>query len=180
VRHFLFVVANPITLEPKSMLINQIKKLIKLVEESEIDEIEVSRWGNRIRIRKNPVSSEMPRASVVDGGPENPSPPDVGVGVTSEETSDVETKLEMVPAESTSDFIVRAPMVGTFYQSPAPDAPPFVEVGTKVTVGQTLCIIEAMKLMNELPSETNGVINKILVESGEPVEYGQELFWIGV
>jgi acetyl-CoA carboxylase biotin carboxyl carrier protein len=160
------------------MLINQIKKLIKLVEESEIDELEISRWGNRIRIRKNPMSTN------------SSSSPSGGQSVSHHATAraiDVAVEVPAVREEETADdkivtspneTVVTAPMVGTFYRAPSPEAPPFVEVGSRVSVGQTLCIIEAMKLMNELPSEINGVVSKIFVENGEPIEYGQELFII--
>ncbi len=160
------------------MLINQIKKLIKLVEDSEIDELEISRWGSRIRIRKNPVSTN---SSPLPSGAQNVS------SHTSEGTIDVNVAIPAVrekeiPEEkvvtSPNESVVTAPMVGTFYRAPSPEAPPFVEVGSRVSVGQTLCIIEAMKLMNELPSEINGVVSKILAENGEPIEYGQELFII--
>jgi acetyl-CoA carboxylase biotin carboxyl carrier protein len=160
------------------MLINQIKKLIKLVEESKIDELEVTRWGNRIRIRKNPVSVNPSTATSV----ETRSSDNQKAITLDVKTSEAAIKEEG-PGEETVDgtadgHIVTAPMVGTFYRSPSPEASSFVAVGSKVKVGQTLCIIEAMKLMNELPSEVNGVVKKILVENGEPIEYGQELFVI--
>lgn len=80
------------------------------------------------------------------------------------------------PATEPSGHIVKSPMVGTFYRAPAPEAPPYVEVGSRVTKGMTLCILEAMKLMNELESDVAGIVREILVENGEPVEYGQVLF----
>jgi len=158
------------------MLINRIKRLITILEESGVDEIEVSRWGSRIRIRRSGAPSDPSGtmvAAVRAGG-------DVGPArdLPREEIPAVEPSAREEEA-ATSDFVVKAPMVGTFYRSPSPESEPFVDVGAKVTVGQTLCIIEAMKLMNELPVEVNGVINRVLVENGEPVEYGQELFWIG-
>ncbi len=162
------------------MLINQIKKLIRLVETSEIDELEVSRWGNRIRIRKNPVPGSPPLQARGDERVNEEQPPrgdaerlDAGMSL------DAASSQGQHVNSASNGTTVKAPMVGTFYRAASPEAPPFVEVGSKVTVGQTLCIIEAMKLMNELPSEINGVVGKILVENGEPVEYGQDLFLIG-
>lgn len=160
------------------MLINRIKKLIKLVEDSEIDELEVSRWGNRIRIRKNPASVNSPTTASVETKSSGSRKVKTLNVVPSEVTAGAEKPQEEVMVGVPDEHVVKAPMVGTFYRSPSPEASPFVEIGSKVTVGQTLCIIEAMKLMNELPSEVNGVINKVLVENGEPIEYGQELFVI--
>jgi acetyl-CoA carboxylase biotin carboxyl carrier protein len=160
------------------MLIDEIKKLIKIVEESQIDELEVTRWGRRIRIRKNPPSLNS-------GSADNP-----GAAATESERKTQGSSVNPVPVEGAEEIteeqavdesegvVVKAPMVGTFYRSPAPAAPPFVEEGSKVTVGQTLCIIEAMKLMNELPSEVNGEVSRIFVENGDPIEYGQHLFLI--
>jgi acetyl-CoA carboxylase biotin carboxyl carrier protein len=170
---------NQKTPELDSMLINKIKKLIELVQESEIDEIEVTRWGTRIRIRKNPVPGNPSYAAPVETvsvvSPVTEKRETIGSGGT--ETVEMSTEEKVVVGAN--EQVVKAPMVGTFYSSPSPDAAAFVEVGSKVTIGKTLCIVEAMKLMNEIPSEINGVINKILVENGEPVEYGQELFVIG-
>jgi len=160
------------------MLINHIKKLIRLVEESEIDELEVSRWGNRIRIRKNPVavnSSSMPSGAQNLTGR---APGNTIEAAAGESAAKADGAPDEGVAVSPNETVVTAPMVGTFYRAPSPEAPSFVEVGSRVSVGQTLCIIEAMKLMNELPSEINGEISKILVENGEPIEYGQELFLI--
>ncbi len=142
-------------------------KLIRLVEESDIDELEIRRWGHAVRIVKN---HRAERSSDVEvhtvGSAPAPSP-----------TSDT---ASVAGADSPvgTGHQVTSPMVGTFYRSPAPEAPAFVEVGDSVRPGQTLCILEAMKLMNELEAEVGGVIRKILVENGQPVEYGQILFEI--
>ena len=94
------------------------------------------------------------------------------------EQADV-TRIETPSATSeTTLAVVKSPMVGTFYRAPAPDAPPYVEMGDRVTRGQTVCIIEAMKLMNEIEAEISGVVVKILLENTQPVEFGQELLWI--
>lgn len=157
------------------MKFSEIKQLIKVVEKSEIDEIEIVEEGNRIRISKNSHSKLPPVLS--QGESVILSTPRV---VTPEVTVTPEAKTTPVaPAEDTEKLEkVCSPMVGTFYRAPAPDADPYVEVGDHVKVGQTLCIIEAMKLMNEIQSEISGTIRKILVENAQPVEYDQVLFLI--
>ena len=142
----------------------EIRKLIQLVEQSNITELEVSRWWKSVRIRKHgqPVSQE-----------ELPSnEPVVQLQETEPQT---ELKAEPPPPENGSIHIV-SPMVGTFYRAPAPNTDPFVNVNDVVQPGQTVCIVEAMKLMNEIESEVSGRIVKILVENGQPVEYNQQLF----
>ncbi|UCE19981.1 MAG: acetyl-CoA carboxylase biotin carboxyl carrier protein [Gemmatimonadota bacterium] len=141
----------------------EIKKLIKIVEESDISELEISRWGKRVRIRKGviPASSERPSE------PHSPN------------SAQPETQFALKTEPSTTEpgaLHIVSPMVGTFYRAPAPDATPFVEVNDIVKPGQTVCIVEAMKLMNEIESEIEGRIVKILIENGQPVEYNQPLF----
>jgi acetyl-CoA carboxylase biotin carboxyl carrier protein len=143
---------------------DDLRKLIRLVEESEIDELEIRRWGRTIRIVKNGSRS----ATVVPAGRE----PVVEVSATAPRAGAPEA-----PAASPYHE-VKSPMVGTFYRAPSPEAPPFVDVGHHVRVGQTLCILEAMKLMNELQAEVGGVVRAIHVDNGAPVEYGQTLFSI--
>ena len=158
----------------------EIKKLIELVEQSNINELEVSRWGKRVRILKSVnrpgmstnnaetrmVSSPLPvpPAQEVILPPEAVTPPKM-------ETSSTAT----LPA-SDNIIEVKSPMVGTFYRAPAPDADPYVQVGDIVSPKQVLCIIEAMKLMNEIESEWRGRIKAILVDNAQPVEYNQVLF----
>jgi acetyl-CoA carboxylase biotin carboxyl carrier protein len=154
-----------------------LKQLIETVENSGIDTIEISRWATKIRISKTP--------SLFSGGGGNPTPvhiaPQLGnsgaeAASTQEPTPEVK---EEAPAEKRADLAeVASPMVGTFYRAPAPDADPYVQVGERVSVGQTLCILEAMKLMNELEAEVAGTIREICVDNAEPVEYGQVLFRI--
>lgn len=159
------------------MDIQEIKQLIKIVEKSDIGEIELIEEGRKIRISKNsrlntsngitnPVYVQSPmQAPAADPAASGPAQPGA-VNVTQ----------ETVNAEKYHE--VRSPMVGTFYRSPAPDADAYVEVGDQVSEGTTLCIIEAMKLMNEIESEIRGRIAKILVENASPVEYNQVLFLI--
>jgi acetyl-CoA carboxylase biotin carboxyl carrier protein len=149
-----------------------LKRLIETVESSDIDTLEISRWGTKIRICKSP--------SVVLGGNAVGSAPvtvqhDANVGPASAAPA---SSAPAEPVEMSQYEEVTSPMVGTFYRAPAPDADPYVEVGKRVSVGQTLCILEAMKLMNELEAEVSGTIKEIAVENAEPVEYGQVLFRI--
>ncbi|RKZ23565.1 acetyl-CoA carboxylase, biotin carboxyl carrier protein [bacterium] len=156
------------------MRIEFIKKLVELLEKSGVNEIEISRFGTRIRISKNGA-----RGVVVQAPPPSPPPPP-----TPAETKKEEKKVEEKPEkkeekkERKNLVAIKAPMVGTFYRAPAPDAPPYVEVGDVVKRGQVVCIIEAMKLMNEIESDVDGRIVEILVKNEEPVEYGQELFLV--
>jgi len=141
-------------------------KLIRLVEESDIDELEIRRWGHAVRIVKNHRAGQSSDVEVHT----------VGSAPAAAQTSDA-SSAEGDAAVGTAHQVT-SPMVGTFYRSPAPEAQVFVEIGDSVRPGQTLCILEAMKLMNELEAEVGGVIRKILVENGHPVEYGQVLFEI--
>lgn len=147
----------------------EIRRLIKLVEESGVDELEISRWGRKIRITKRlPVPASQPvNSNSVTNLSANPSPAISG--------SSVAEPLEQQIAEGLVE--IKSPMVGTFYRAPAPDAKPYVEVGDRVSVGQVVCVIEAMKLMNEIEAEISGTMEKILVENAQPVEFGQVLFW---
>ena len=149
---------------------DELRELIRLVEESDIDELEIGRWGRMVRIvkrRSNPAGdTTAPQMSQISGQ-------SAAAGAATSETAEgTDEKPGPEP------YVVESPMVGTFYRAPAPEAPPFVEIGDSVRVGQTLCILEAMKLMNELQSEVNGVVRKILAENTAPVEYGQRLFEI--
>lgn len=161
-----------------------VQRLIRIVDESDIDTLEVSRFATKIRISKSPprvsgggggVPSAPPPAAGAPGSPPGPSSPADEPATGAPE----EAPEEEAASEPASDFHeVTSPMVGTFYRAPAPDAPAYVEVGDRVEEGQTLCILEAMKLMNELDSEVSGVVKEICVENAEPVEYGDVLFRI--
>jgi acetyl-CoA carboxylase biotin carboxyl carrier protein len=147
---------------------DELRDLIRIVEESDIDELEIRRWGRTVRIVKR--RPEAGRDASAFHLPASAAPA----------TSDVPAAAVPAAAEATPahHHVVESPMVGTFYRAPAPEAPAFVEVGDTVRVGQTLCILEAMKLMNELQSEVDGVVRKVLAQNAEPVEYGQPLFEI--
>jgi acetyl-CoA carboxylase biotin carboxyl carrier protein len=150
--------------------IELVKRLIRLVEESDIDSLEVERFATRVRIRKSPLVSGGGAAVVAQShvAPAAAPPPAAIVG---EETAGSE-------ARESEFHEIHSPMVGTFYRSPSPDAAAYVEVGDRVQKGQTLCILEAMKLMNELESEVDGVVREVAVQDAEPVEYGQLLFLV--
>lgn len=164
------------------MDLKYVKKLIKLLANSPIDEIEIEEEGKRIRIAKNtnskaqaPLQSgqatipESAGASIVV--PQNtPAAPSPSSSHTLPPSAEVTTQKKY--------HVITSPIVGTFYRVPAPDADPYVEVGQVVQPGTVLCIIEAMKLMNEIESDVAGRIAKIHVENGQPVEYNQQLFSI--
>ncbi len=144
---------------------DKIKEIIYLLENSSVNEIDVTFWGRRFRVVKSPglvSGSVAPAPQTINAAS---APADIAAGESSEESA----------GES-----VLSPMPGTFYRSPSPDEPPFVQEGDQVVKGDTLCIIEAMKIMNEIESEINGVVKKVLVENGTPVEYNQPLFLIEV
>jgi acetyl-CoA carboxylase biotin carboxyl carrier protein len=150
--------------------------LIKLVEESNIGELEVSSWGQKVCIRKkagtngaNPHHNSANFASV---------PLAASVSQSPVEQLEVATQGPKATMTKTALVEIKSPMVGTFYKAPAPDAKPYVEIGQPIKQGQVVCIIEAMKLMNEIEAETAGRIVEVLIESGKPVQFGQPLFLI--
>ncbi len=146
------------------MDIRKIRELIELLKEYDLAEIELEIDGEYVKIR----DKEMHNLSCV------PS-----VSMSEPQMRDLQLDRGSV-AEKENVVEITSPMVGTFYRAPAPDAQPYVKEGDKVEVGQVVCIIEAMKLMNEIKSEVSGVVERILVENGQPVEYGQPLFLIRV
>ena len=142
----------------------ELRKLIRLVQRTGIGELEISAGGRTVRISQHgtgPVTAVTAPASA-HAAPAAPAP------------------AAAAPAATATDHLIpiTSPMVGTFYRAPAPDADPYVETGDTVEIGQTVCIVEAMKLMNEIESETRGRIVKILVENAQPVEFGQKLFLV--
>jgi acetyl-CoA carboxylase biotin carboxyl carrier protein len=158
-----------------------LRGLIAAVDESGIDSLDVSRGGTRIRISKSaPTAIGSGGAAAQNSAPAPahdvrlPTPAAQG---TAEAAPSADAAAPEAP--DTGNLVdIKSPMVGTFYRSPAPEAPSYVEVGSRVTKGQTLCILEAMKLMNELEAEVAGTVREIVVENSEPVEYGQVLFRI--
>ncbi|HEV2736655.1 MAG TPA: acetyl-CoA carboxylase biotin carboxyl carrier protein [Longimicrobiaceae bacterium] len=155
-----------------------LRGLIEAVDGSGIDSLEISRGGTRIRIAKTPPPAPVSAAAPARGSVEYALPPAPSAAPAAAPAA-APSGGAPAPAAAASNLVeIKSPMVGTFYRSPAPEAPSYVEVGTRVGKGQTLCILEAMKLMNELESDFSGVIREIAVENAEPVEYGQVLFRI--
>lgn len=145
-----------------------IKKLVKLVETSEITDLEIEESGTRIRVAKKVRVAQMPMQNIP-----------VQMSSMQVQTEVSESKASSAKEESTAGLHeIRSPIVGTFYRAPAPDADSYVQVGDMVAPGTVLCIVEAMKLMNEIESDVSGKIVKVLVENGKPVEYNQPLFLI--
>jgi acetyl-CoA carboxylase biotin carboxyl carrier protein len=157
-----------------------LRGLIGAVDESGIDSLEISRGGTRIRINKTPPPAPVHAAAPIAAAPAHlQMPPAHNVGVPQAPAASGAAVAPAPAAPPASTLVeIKSPMVGTFYRSPAPEAPSYVEPGSRVAKGQTLCILEAMKLMNELESDVAGVVREICVENGEPVEYGQVLFRI--
>ena len=150
-----------------------LESLIRAIDESSLDSIEIERGGTRLRLAKTPDTFAAPAtAAPVASAPVAPAP-----AATPAAPAPSASSPEPAPAAASGTEIT-SPMVGTFYGAPAPDAPTYVEVGKKVSKGDTLCIIEAMKLMNELEAEISGTVTAILADNGEPVEFGQVLFRI--
>jgi len=152
--------------------VRYLKKLIKVVEDSEISELEIEEQGNRVKIVKNLPAHSTPVVHIPAHGA--PLPP----AGASEPSAGGEAAGAAAKQEDSNLAEVTSPMVGTFYRAPSPGAKPFVEVGERVKLGQTLCILEAMKLMNELESEVAGVVREICVDNAQPVEFGTRLFLI--
>jgi acetyl-CoA carboxylase biotin carboxyl carrier protein len=148
------------------MNLKELKELLELLRNSEVTELEIEKAGVRVRIKKERAPSEAPLPSMP------PAPPAV------ESAGAKESPKAERTVEPEGKVTVTAPVVGIFYRAPAPDADPYVEVGSPVKKGQVVCVIEAMKLMNEIEAESDGTIAAILVENAQPVEYGQALFLI--
>ena len=141
------------------MEIDDLREIIDLLKETDITELQLEKDGTRVRIKRERMLSPMEIQIQKVGGLQEK---------VTHETIEEETRL----------ITTTSPIVGTFYRAPSPESAPFVEVGSRVKKGQVLCIVEAMKLMNEIESEIDGTIIKILVENGQPVEYGEPLFLI--
>ena len=161
------------------MNLNEIKQLIKIFERSKIGELEIVEDNHKIKMRRNNQVAQG-HSGTNGGATTYMVPPVQGVQAQSaEQQAEAAAAAAKKEAETNENFHeVRAPMVGTFYRSPAPDADPYIENGDTISTGQTVCIIEAMKLMNEIQSEVDGKITKIMVENAQPVEYNQVLFLV--
>lgn len=168
------------------MLENNIKNLIKILEESKVDELEISTfWGRqKIKIRKNAVHGMERNIELIQS---TPAPPIINTSNEATNTpppieqEKVEIKPEVqniVANDGENTETIKAPLVGTYYQSSKPEIPPFIAEGDIIKVGQVICIIEAMKIFNEIESEISGKVVKILIKDGTPVEYDQDLIII--
>ena len=155
------------------MDLDQLKQILTLVQEHGVAELEIEQEGVRLRVRKDALVSSAPHfhthaaPAALTAGPAVPAPAPVPMPVPD---TGAEEDIELA--------VVKSPIVGTFYRSPEPGAPAFVDVGAMVRKGQVLCIIEAMKLMNEIDSEYDGEVVNVYVENGQPVQYGERLFAI--
>ena len=154
------------------MDIRKIKKLIELLEESGIAEIEIKEGEEAVRISRMPAGAvaQPPQVTQLPGVPAAAAP--------AQAASEAAAAVSAAQKPKPSEHVITAPMVGTFYASPSPGAKPFVEIGDEIKVGQVLCIIEAMKMMNQIESDKTGRVAAILVKNGDPVEFGQPLFVI--
>ncbi|EAM8554889.1 acetyl-CoA carboxylase biotin carboxyl carrier protein [Salmonella enterica subsp. enterica serovar Give] len=152
------------------MDIRKIKKLIELVEESGISELEISEGEESVRISRTTANAGFPVMQQAYAVPMMQQP-----ALSNAVAPTATPAMEAPAAAEISGHIVRSPMVGTFYRTPSPDAKAFIEVGQKVNVGDTLCIVEAMKMMNQIEADKAGTVKAILVESGQPVEFDEPL-----
>jgi acetyl-CoA carboxylase biotin carboxyl carrier protein len=165
------------------MDLSLVKKLVKLLSESDVDEIEIEEEGKKVRIAKHPqrVAPPVTWSHELPGPGVTPPPAIVAGPAAGVAPASVPAAIPVpAPAAAPPANIVeiRSPIVGTFYRAPAPDAAPFVQVGSDVRSGTVLCIVEAMKLMNEIESDVAGKVARVMVENGQPVEYDQVLFLI--
>lgn len=153
------------------MDLRKLKTLIDLVAESGIAELEITEGEDKVRIVKSAAAQSASHISHVYAAPPAPASAGQAAGAPAPATA-----IAAAAPEAPAGKVVKSPMVGTFYRASAPGSDPFVSIGTTVTEGQTMCVIEAMKLMNEIPSDCAGIVKEILVENGQPVEFGQPLF----
>ena len=156
------------------MDLRKLKKLIDLVQESDIAELEVTEGEEKVRIAKH-SNVQMTHHAMPNYMIGAPAAPMTAPTVVPTSAPAVEGAASTIP----DGHLLKSPMVGTFYRSNAPGAPAFVEIGTVVKKGQPICIIEAMKLMNEIEADADGVVKAILVENGDPVEFGEPMFILG-
>jgi acetyl-CoA carboxylase biotin carboxyl carrier protein len=161
------------------MDIRKVKKLIEMLEESEVSEIEIHEGEESVRISKNsphaqqlaPAHYVLPQASSESISPTTHASP-LNTNISPPLDEQLETKIDP------NSYTMEAPMVGTFYRAPAPGEKPFVEIGDRVNLGDILCIVEAMKMLNQIEADCTGIIKSILIENGQPVEFGQPMFII--
>ncbi|MBU0548749.1 MAG: acetyl-CoA carboxylase biotin carboxyl carrier protein [Candidatus Omnitrophica bacterium] len=144
--------------------LKEIKEMLKLMEENNLMELEIEKEGLRIRLKKSSASDGQSIPVIIEK--------------ETKQKPQSDSSREQASAVSINTVEIKAPMVGTFYRAPGPEAPPYIEVGQRIEPGQVICVIEAMKLMNEIKSEIKGKITEILTENADPVEFGQPLFLV--
>ncbi len=163
------------------MDLDQLNQILKLVREHDLSEFEIEHEGLRLKVRTHGVGQVVGGPAVAPVPAAVPSPPGVAASVTASLLSAMGAAGPVEPVEKDEEIelaVVKSPIVGTFYRSPEPGAPPFVDVGATIKKGQVLCVIEAMKLMNEIDAECDGEIVSVYAENGQPVQYGERLFAI--
>ncbi|WKA56391.1 acetyl-CoA carboxylase biotin carboxyl carrier protein [Planococcus shixiaomingii] len=162
------------------MKIQEIREIIKLVDNSSIDEFTYESEGTKVKLKKNgSIASTTPSVPSEPAAPAAPAPVAAVPAATPKAEEMVSEEVPELPVNSNKDLHpILSPMVGTFYQSPSPEEPAYVKPGTKVKADQVVCIVEAMKLFNEIEAEVDGEIAEILVKDGQLVEYGQPLFLV--
>ncbi|MBI1766634.1 MAG: acetyl-CoA carboxylase biotin carboxyl carrier protein [Acidobacteria bacterium] len=162
--------AKPQPAETENLNLDEIKELIELIAEKQFTDFELERGVFRLRLGRGSTTKVVTETVAHNFAPETVPTPTVAPGVAASVPAPPEEALH----------IISSPIVGTFYRSSSPTTEPFVNIGDQITNGKTLCIVEAMKLMNEIQADTNGIVAKIFVENAQPVEYGQPLFGIKV
>lgn len=164
------------------MDLNYLRRLVKVFDDSTLDDLVIEEEGTKIKLSRKPAVVSAPETIYRSAVPFELTPhTNEAAPILTPASRPLEVsapKVEMVKEDFSGLIEIKSPMVGTFYGSPSPDAPPFVTVGTQISKGKTLCIIEAMKLMNQIESEIDGTIEKILVDNAKPVEFGQPLFLV--
>jgi acetyl-CoA carboxylase biotin carboxyl carrier protein len=165
--------------------LKELKEILQILEEKEITEFELEEEGMKLRISRGaapgtapPATGVTPLAALVTGVPQGALPVSAPLPMPAPTAVPAPQAPVPAPVEEPGLVVVKSPIVGTFYRSPDPNSPPFVSVGDRIRVGQVLCIIEAMKLMNEIEAELEGEIVKVHHESGQPVQFGEPLFTI--
>ena len=157
------------------MDLQYVRKLVKLLSESTVDEIEIEEEGTKVRVARNSHGTQVYQVPAPQG-----IPPQAGAGVPQAPLPPAESPAAPAQPSPAAAGLheIKSPIVGTFYRSPAPDAAPFVQIGSVIRPGAVLCIVEAMKLMNEIEADVSGKIVRVMVENGQPVEYDQTLFLV--
>jgi len=161
-----------------SVNMDELKELIGLLRENGLAELELERQGFRVRLRREGASPVIPSEAFVPAAPPAPAAKAAAAPVAATPPLHPGGRTETAASEDQDLHIIPSPIVGTFYRSPSPNADPFVKIGSNVEPETVVCIIEAMKLMNEIQAEASGEVVKVYVENGQPVEYGQPLFGI--